>query len=773
MTDSKFYPVAHHWGRGLAEVRGGELVGVRAPHDDPDPSPINGNIAEAVRGRARIGRPHVRKSFLEKGAAAGGEGRGGEAFVPVSWERALDLAAREIDRVRRTHGNKAIFGGSYGWASAGRFHHAQSQVHRFLNCIGGYVRSQGNYSYHAALVLMPHIVGSYARHTREYTPWPVIERSGELVVMFGGVPRRNAQVGAGGLGKHRLFEEMLACCRAGVEFVSVSPYRGDAARELEAKWLAPRPGSDTALMLGIAHTLLSEGLHDEDFLARYCVGFDRFKDYLLGGPDGEAKDADWAAERSEIPAEAIRALARRMAEKRTLLLCTASLQRAEHGEQPIWMTVVLASMLGQIGLPGGGYGVGYGADGNIGITAPGPGYPSLPQGENPVADFIPVAAIADMLLKPGEPFQFNGQDLSYPEIQLVYWAGGNPFHHHQDLNRLVEAWKRPEVVIVNEISWTATARHADIVFPVTSALERSDIGANSAESYLLAMPQVIPPVGESRNDYEVFSGLAERLGAGEAFTEGRSEREWLELFWSQARQRAARVDVELPSLEEFWSDGSIELPERTADRVFLSAFRRDPEANPLPTPSGRIEIFSETIASFDYDDCPGHPTWLPPRDWQGAETAARFPLHLLSGQPEARLHSQFDNGAYSRKSKIKDREPVLINPEDAAARGISDGEIVRLFNERGACLAGARVTEEVRRGVVFLNTGAWYDPLEPGRSGSLEKHGNPNVLTHDRRTSRLSQGPAAHSTLIEVERYEGEPPPVTAFEPPVQLTPSG
>ena len=766
MAASSRHPIAHHWGRGVAEVKDGQLVEVRAPADDPDPSPINGNLVSAVTGKARIGRPHVRKSFLEKGAAAGGAGRGAEPFVPVSWEVALDLAARELDRVRREQGNKAIFGGSYGWASAGRFHHAQSQIHRFLNCIGGYVRSQGNYSYNACLVLMPHIVGSYARHTREYTPWPVIEESGELVVMFGGVPRRNAQVGAGGLGKHGLRGDMLACRKAGVEFVGLSPYGGDFMEELEAEWLTPRPGSDTAVMLGIAHTLLAEGLHDPDFLARYCVGFDRFAAYLSGEIDGQAKDADWAAALSGLEAQDIRALARRMAAKRTLVLCTASLQRAEFGEQPIWMTVVLAAMLGQIGLPGGGYGIGYGADGNIGITSPGMGYPALPQGENPVAEFIPVAAIADMLLHPGEVFEYNGQTLTYPDIRLVYWAGGNPFHHHKDLNRLVEAWQRPECVIVNEISWTATARHADIVFPVTTALERHDIGACSADNYLLAMPKVIDPVGEARNDYDVFRGLAGRLGAADAFTEGRSEREWLELFWSQARQRAARLDVELPDLEDFWKGGSIELPDRAAKRVFLSAFRADPEANPLPTPSGKIEIFSETIASFGYDDCPGHPAWLPPREWLGAQAAERFPLHLLSGQPATRLHSQLDNGDYSRASKIQGREPVLINPQDAAARGIGDGDLVRLHNDRGACLAGARVTGQVMPGVVFLNTGAWYDPAEPGRPGSLDKHGNPNVLTHDRRTSRLSQGPAAHSTLVEVERFDGEAPAVTAFDPP-------
>ena len=252
-------------------------------------------------------------------------------------------------------------------------------------------------------------------------------------------------------------------------------------------------------MLGLAHTLHSEDLHDKDFLGSHCVGYERFVPYLLGASDGVPKDADWAAALCDIEADRIRALARRMANEPCLLSISWSLQRTENGDQPYWMIAVLGAMLGNFGLPGQGVGYGYGCIHNFGFAGR-PGLPfkvgALPQGDNPVSTFIPVARIADMLLDPGGTVPFNGQTVAYPDIRLIYWAGGNPFHHHQDLNRLRRAWAKPETIIVNEPFWTATARHADIVFPTTTALEREDFAWGTSELYAAPMhqaPPALPP----------------------------------------------------------------------------------------------------------------------------------------------------------------------------------------------------------------------------------------------------------------------------------------
>jgi biotin/methionine sulfoxide reductase len=237
-------------------------------------------------------------------------------------------------------------------------------------------------------------------------------------------------------------------------------------------------------------------------------------------------------------------------------------------------------------------------------------------------------------------------------------------------------------------------------------------------------------------------------------------------------QRAAEADIDLPDFQTFWQGGVFRLdPEKVPARTFtLERFRADPEGAPLATPSGKVENFSERIASFDLGDCKGHPMWFDKEEFIGSARSARFPLALNSNQPVTRLHSQYDFGKTSRDAKIDGREAIRIHPRDAEARGIADGDIVRMFNDRGATLAGALVTDRARPGVVVLPTGTWYDPADPAEPGSLDVHGNPNVLTRDVGTSTLAQGTSAHSCLVDVERYEGPLPDVKAFRQPPMTT---
>ncbi|QDL92343.1 Asp-tRNA(Asn)/Glu-tRNA(Gln) amidotransferase GatCAB subunit C [Paroceanicella profunda] len=744
-----------HW--GLYEVEGTEDAPRIVPfRGDPDPSEIGLHQLAPELKAARIRRPAVRRSWLEGGPGHAPELRGREPFVEVSWEEASRLAAAEVARIRESHGNKAIFGGSYGWSSAGRFHHAQSQVHRFLNIAGGYVRSRDSYSLAAAHVILPHVVDDMHSLMTYHTSWDVLAENCTLFVAFGGVPAKNSQISAGGVARHKTRAGLRALGEAGAEVVNISPVSDNLITDGPVRWVQIRPGSDTAMMLGLAHVLQSEGLHDTGFLASHCTGWERFEAYLTGESDGTPKTADWAAELCGVPADEIRALARRMASSRTMINVAWALQRSDRGEQPFWMTITLAAMLGQIGLPGGGFAVGYGAENMVGSNELDLRVPSLPQGQNAVAEFIPVARIADMLLNPGGSFTYNGGTYTYPDIRLVWWAGGNPFHHHQDLTRLQRAFEKPETIVVNEQFWTAAARRADIVLPATTAMERDDLGFGTLEGHYAYMKAIVPPVGEARDDYEIFRGIARELGLEEAFTEGREAEDWLRHFHDRTRQSWAEHGIEVPDYETFREQGLVDLGPKARARVMLKDFRENPAAHPLPTPSGRIEIYSERVASFGLADCKGHPSWFPPEEWLGAAAAARFPLHLVSDQPERRLHSQLDPSPWSRANKIGGREPVLMHPEDAAARGLSDGDTVELFNDRGRCLAGLRVTETVMRGVARLSTGGWYDP-DP--DSGTERHGNPNALTADRPASGLSQGCAAHSCLIDIRPATLTPEP--------------
>ncbi len=251
------------------------------------------------------------------------------------------------------------------------------------------------------------------------------------------------------------------------------------------------------------------------------------------------------------------------------------------------------------------------------------------------------------------------------------------------------------------------ARMADIVLPITTSLERNDIGASTRDRFLVKMEKAVEPVGEARNDFDVFAALAKRFGALQAFTEGRDESAWLRHLYDTSRASASDVGVNLPDFESFWQRGYAEVTQPNEPFVMFADFREDPHAHPLKTPSGRIEIFSEKIASFRYDDCPGHPMWLEPAEWLGSSKTRRYPLHLLSNQPRSRLHSQLDCASVSRATKIAGREPVWINRDDAAARDISDGDVVRVFNDRGAILAGAFLTDAMRPGVLQLATVSW------------------------------------------------------------------
>ena len=757
-----------HWGAFLAEVKDGRIVGVRPFERDPDPSTLIGAIPTAVHSTTRIDQPMVREGWLARGHG-NGEGRGRERFLPVPWERALDLVAAELTRIKATHGHSAIMGGSQGWGSAGIFHDARTQVRRFLSAFGGFVDQTSNYSFGAALTFLPHVLGNAQAVTGPLTSWSSIAHHAHLMVLFGGANPKNMQVVKGGCGAHSSRGWLAELARAGVEVVNISPIRDDGPELVTPEWIPIRPNTDTAMLLALAHTLLVEGLHDGEFLARHCCGFDRIRPYLMGETDGQPKDAAWASTITGISGDTIRQLARRMAGSRTMVTASWSLQRADHGEQAYWALILLAACLGQIGLPGGGFGFGYGSSGGIAEPPLAFRAPVMEILNNPLASAIPAARIADCLLHPGRTYDFNGRKGTYPDIHLVYWAGGNPFHHHQDLNRLRGAWRRPETIIVHEPWWTATARHADIVLPATTTLERNDIGCAARDRFVIAMEKAIEPVNGARNDFTIFSDLARRLDCEPAFTEGRDEMGWLRHLYDRWRERVRTNQAAIPDFESFWNDGWLEIPQCADEYVFLSDFRADPLKHRLATPSGRIELYSERIASFGYDDCPPHPTWLEPAEWLGALSATQYPLHLISSQPRYRLHSQMDPGPVSAAGKVAGREAVAINPEDAKRRGITEGDVVRVYNSRGSCLAGAVLTDAVRPGVLRLSCGAWYDPAESD-DNAICVHGNANILTRDHGTSKLGQGPTCATTLVDVERWLGSVPPIRAFQPPLFAT---
>ncbi len=765
-----------HWGAFMATVEDGRWTAVEGWDRDPQPSPMLEGVLDSVYSPTRIKYPMVRKSFLEGGPGTANELRGSEEFVRVSWDEALDLVVSELRRVEETYGPTGTFAGSYGWKSTGKLHNCQNLMRRMLNLKGGFVNSSGDYSTGASQIIMPHVVGRLEVYEQQ-TVWPVVVDSTELLVFWGADPMVTNQIGWI-IPDHGAYPGMEAFRATGKPVICIDPVRTETCDYFGAEWIAPRPQTDLAMMLGIAHTLYDEGLHDAAFLADYTFGFDLFLPYLTGDSDGTPKTADWAAEICGIDAETIRSLARRFAENRTMLASGWSLQRQHMGEQRHWMLVTLAAMLGQIGLPGGGFGLSYHYSNGGSPGANGPVLPGITDGGRAVegaawltesgAASIPVARIVDMLEKPGEAFQFNGKDYVYPDVRLAYWVGGNPFAHHQNRNRMRRAWQKLETVIVHDFQWTATARHADIVLPATTSYERNDIeqyGDYSLKA-IVAMKKIVEPMYEARDEYEIFADISERLGNRDGFTEGRTEMDWIREFYASAEEQGASLGIDMPDFDSFWEQGAVEFEVTDEGRGFVryADFRDDPLLEPLGTPTGLIEIYSRNIERMGYPECPPHPTWMEPVERLDGP-GAPYPLHVATSHPKLRLHSQLNGTVLRRGYAVADREPCLINPADAAARGIADGDVVRVHNDRGQILAGAVVTDAIRPGVIRVNEGGWYDPVS-AEPGALDAYGDVNCLTVDIGTSQLAQGNCGHTALAEVEKFAGDQPPVTVFDAP-------
>ena len=751
---------AAHW--GTYRVAGdGKSLHLAPLERDPHPAKIGEGWLDASQDKnVRIARPAVRKGWLEQRDRA----RSGDAaFVEVTWDEALDLVAEELKRTLKDYGNDHIFAGSYGWASAGRFHHAQSQMRRFLNTIGGFVSSRNTYSHAAAEVLWPYIVGESNKVFQDHmTSWPLVADHCELLVAFGGISKRPAQVTSSGTTMHETQDWVDRAAQNGCKIVSISPLRSDFASHIKADWIAPRPNTDCALILALSHEVIINGWADRDFLARCTHGADVFEAYVLGS-DGVPKTADWASKICDVPTDTIRALAARMASNKTMINMSWSMQRADHGELTIWAGLALACLLGQVGQPGTGFAFGYGSTEPVGRPHRLIDWPSVPQGRNPVEDFIPVARISDMLENPGGSYTYDGQKRTYPDAKLIWWSGGNPFHHHQDLGRLDRLWQRPETVIVTDHSWTATARRADIVLPTTCALERDDFMINRRDTALVYMSAVLRPYSQARDDFDICAGLAARMGVHEAFTEGRKSQDWLHWLWADCDRVARAAGFTLPALDVFREQGVFDIPETPETRIQMAEFVADPDGHPRNTQSGKIELNSLAISQMALPDCPSHPEWRSPVEWLGE--AAPGSLHLVSGQPNVRLHGQNDSSALSRSTKIRGREPCILHPKTAISHGLSAGDIVLIENTRGACLAGVTLSEDIRPDCIWLATGAWLDLREvDGRQICI--HGNPNVLTYDKGSTGLSQGNIAHTTLVRIKKWGGDAPEIRVHRLP-------
>ncbi|CAH0529416.1 trimethylamine-N-oxide reductase TorA [Vibrio natriegens] len=774
-----------HWGAFRAHIYAGKVQEIKPLELDKNPTEMLNGIKGIIYSPSRVRYPMVRLDWLKKHKYSA-DTRGNNRFIRVTWDEALDLFYRELERVQKEYGPWALHAGQTGWNQTGAFNNCTAHMQRAVGMHGNFITKVGDYSTGAGQTIMPYVLGSTEVYAQG-TSWSEILENSDNIVLWANDPVKNLQVGWN-CETHESFKylEQLKekVAKGEINVLSVDPVKNKTQRYLENDHLYINPMTDVAFMLAVAHVLYNEELYDKKFIETYCLGFEEFIQYVQGQTkDKTEKTPEWAAAICGVKADKIREFARMLVNGRTQILMGWCIQRQEHGEQPYWAAAVVAAMVGQIGLPGGGisYGHHYSSIGvpSTGFAGPG-GFPrNLDQGMKPKWDnndfngysrTIPVARWIDAILEPGKEINYNGGKVKLPDFKMMVISGCNPWHHHQDRNRMKKAFKKLQTVVTIEFAWTATCRFSDIVLPACTQWERNDIDVYGSYSSrgLVAMHRLVDPLFQSKPDFQIMSELTQRFGRREEYTRGMSEMEWIESLYNDCK-KANEGKFEMPEFNEFWEKSVLDFGEgkpwvRHAD------FRKDPELNPLGTPSGFIEITSRKIGRYGYEHCQEHPMWFEKSERShGGPGSDKYPFWLQSCHPDKRLHSQMcESEEFRATYAVQGREPVYINPVDAKAKGIKDGDLVRVFNGRGQLLAGAVLTDSYPRGVVRIEEGAWYGPLNE-KEGAICTYGDPNTLTQDIGSSELAQATSANTCIVDFEKFTGKVPPVTSFGGPIEV----
>ncbi|WP_315911585.1 trimethylamine-N-oxide reductase TorA [Vibrio parahaemolyticus] len=774
-----------HWGAFRAHIYAGKLQEIKPLELDKNPTEMLNGIKGIIYSPSRVRYPMVRLDWLKKHKYSA-DTRGNNRFIRVTWDEALDLFYRELERVQKEYGPWALHAGQTGWNQTGSFNNCTAHMQRAVGMHGNFITKVGDYSTGAGQTIMPYVLGSTEVYAQG-TSWSEILENSDNIILWANDPVKNLQVGWN-CETHESFKYLAELkekvAKGEINVLSVDPVKNKTQRYLENDHLYINPMTDVAFMLAVAHVLYNENLYDKKFIDTYCLGFEEFIQYVQGKTkDKVEKTPEWAAAICGVKADKIREFARMLVSGRTQILMGWCIQRQEHGEQPYWAAAVVAAMVGQIGLPGGGisYGHHYSSIGvpSTGFAGPG-GFPrNLDQGMKPKWDnndfngysrTIPVARWIDCLLEPGKEINYNGGKVKLPDFKMMVISGCNPWHHHQDRNRMKKAFRKLQTVVTIEFAWTATCRFSDIVLPACTQWERNDIDVYGSYSNkgLIAMHRLVDPLFQSKPDFQIMSELTQRFGRREEYTRGMSEMEWIESLYNDCK-KANEGKFEMPEFNEFWEKSVLDFGEgkpwvRHAD------FRKDPELNPLGTPSGFIEITSRKIGRYGYEHCQEHPMWFEKSERShGGPGSDKYPFWLQSCHPDKRLHSQMcESEEFRATYAVQGREPVYINPIDAKAKGIKDGDLVRVFNGRGQLLAGAVLTDSYPRGVIRIEEGAWYGPLNE-KEGAICTYGDPNTLTQDIGSSELAQATSANTCIVDFEKFTGKVPPVTSFGGPIEV----
>ncbi|WP_337264418.1 MULTISPECIES: dimethylsulfoxide reductase subunit A [unclassified Serratia (in: enterobacteria)] len=737
-------------------ITDGEIKYVETDNTGNDEYAELHQVRACLRGRSmrrRVYNPdRLKYPMLRVGKR--GEGK----FKRISWDEAFTLISDNLQRIIKDYGNEAIYlnygTGTLGGTMTRSWPPGATLIARLMNCCGGYLNHYGDYSTAQIAAGLNYTYGGWADGNS-----PTDIENSKLVVMFGNNPGETRMSGGG---VTYLLEQARE--RSNARMIVIDPRYTDTAAGREDEWIPIRPGTDAALVAGLAHVLISENLVDQPFLDKYCVGYDEktlpagapanghYKAYILGqGEDGVAKTPAWAEQITGIPAARIIQLAREIGSVKPAYICQGwGPQRQSNGELTSRAIAMLPILTGNVGINGGNSGA---REGSYGLP-----FVRMPTLENPVKTSISMFLWTDAILRGPEMTAkrdgVRGKDKLDVPIKFIWnYAGNCLVNQHSEINRthdILQDDKKCEMIVVIDNHMTSSAKYADLVLPDCTASEQRDFCLDASSGnmgYVIFADQAIKPRFECKNIYDMTSEIARRMGVEQAFTEGRTQEEWLRHLYQQSREKIPA----LPDYEQFLQQGIFKQRDPDGHHVAYKAFRADPQANPLTTPSGKIEIYSAELAKLaatwelEKDDVI-HPLPIYAAGFESPADplSSKYPLQMTGFHFKARTHSTYGNVDVL---KAACRQEMWINPIDAKARGISNGDLIRIYNDRGEVRINAKVTPRMLPGVVALGEGAWYSP-----DGSRIDHaGSINVLT-TQRPSPLAKGNPSHTNLVQVAK---------------------
>jgi anaerobic selenocysteine-containing dehydrogenase len=778
-----------------------------------------------VYAENRIKYPLRRKHFDPNGERHP-ELRGKDEYVRISWDEALDTVAGEMKRIRQTYGPAAITAMTSSHHNWGFLHYKLGPLGRFFNILGYTTLFDNPDSWEGWQWGAVHTWGFWWRlgHCEQSELLQDALKNTEQIIFWSVDPNSTSYMYSGQDNLiWRIWMKEL-----GIKFVVIDPYCNCTAGTMGDKWIAPRPGTDAALAESIGYVWIKEGTYDKFFVENRTYGFDEWKKHILGqGEDKTPRTPEWAAKICGIPAHDIKALAREWAAKKTMLAVgsifgATGACREAYATEWCRLCVMLMAMQG-FGKPGVNFWGGSAGAAPVDYRFKFPGYSdngwdafgiiakkSYFPFDNPVSQKAYRLLLPEIVMNPpvswiGEGFCGNEVEQQFrrftcPEpgpngapIKMIYRHGGSFISTMTETNRWVKMYQHQnlEFVVMQDCHWQSETNFGDIILPASTNFEHTDLsewgsaggyGCNDFNSNLrviIYQQQCIPPLWESKPDYEIYTLLADRLGFKDKYTEGNSFEDWNKLVYEYSDLK------KYISYEDLKKKGYFVVPSMPPDAEPLVSFRWFYEGKPnnlhsepknmqigtdrahlLGTPTGKVEFVSQTLVKFDPDDKerPPMPRYIP--SWEGYNTkklTKNYPLQLISPHPRFSYHTHNDNKSHWLDDIPQHRVkkdgyaywPVRIHPADAAKRGIHDGDIVKVYNARGAVLCAAHVTERMRPGVIHsYEAGAKYDPLEPGKPGSIDKGGCINLLTPSRMVSKNAPGEANNSCLVEISKWE-------------------